>query len=279
MQKQIANPSIPAWTAFVIGLGLIAFFGSLDYITGAELAFSIFYLIPISLVTWQAGYRHGLAMVLLASATWLISDILTHDEYSNALIPYWNASVRFGFFMIVCYMLNSLRQAMEREKETARTDSLTGACNSRAFMEFAEQELERSRRDRKPLTLAYLDCDNFKTVNDTLGHNMGNTLLIEVAQIMKSCVRPYDIVARLGGDEFAVLFPGLDAKECRAPLERLLSELNASMQFNKWPVSFSIGAVTFSHPPSSVNDMIKAADALMYEVKNGGKNGVLHQTV
>ncbi len=279
MDKFIENPSQSPLLTLLAGIVVIAFLGMTDYITGPELAFSIFYLIPISFVTWKAGYKNGLVTVVMGTITWLVSDIYSNPHYSNPLIPYWNSMVRFGFFLITAYMLSAMRRSMEREKETARTDSLTGACNPRAFMEFAEQELERSRRGRKPLTLVYLDCDNFKTVNDTLGHNTGNNLLIEVVQTMKSCVRPYDIVARLGGDEFAVLFPGLDAKECRAPIDRLQSELNASMQFNKWPVSFSIGAVTFSHPPSSVNDMIKAADALMYEVKNGGKNGVLHQTV
>jgi diguanylate cyclase (GGDEF)-like protein len=100
-----------------------------------------------------------------------------------------------------------LRSAMEREKEAARTDSLTGAMNSRAFGELATAELHRARRYERPFTIAYVDIDDFKAVNDRFGHSSGDTLLRLVAETMKHNSRAVDVIARVGGDEFVILFP------------------------------------------------------------------------
>jgi diguanylate cyclase (GGDEF)-like protein len=278
MDKQLTKASYNPVMVTVFGILLVGILGLTDYFTGAELSFSIFYLIPIVLTTWYSGRYSGLVISFFAGATWLYSDLLTHSVYSSVFIPYWNASVRLGFFIITSTMLTSLRKSLKREQEIARTDSLTGAYNSRAFMERAEAELERAHRNNEPFTLAYMDCDNFKTVNDSLGHNVGDTLLCVLVETIKSTVRTYDTVARLGGDEFAILFPEMDAAHGRSALDRINKELLSTMQIYKWPVTFSIGAVTFSSQPASVNEMIKSADSLMYKVKDNGKNNILHQT-
>jgi len=92
-------------------------------------------------------------------------------------VPIWNALTRFLFFMLVAICLIALRNAYEHEKALARSDFLTGAANSRAFFEVADMELVRARRYARPFSVAYIDVDNFKTVNDTLGHLAGDDLL------------------------------------------------------------------------------------------------------
>jgi diguanylate cyclase (GGDEF)-like protein len=130
-----------------------------------------------------------------------------------------------------------------------------------------------------PFSLAYIDLDDFKWVNDTPGHGTGDNVLRLVVESLEQSTRATDVVARLGGDEFAVLFPetGADAGSEAALHIRLV--LLDSMRKNDWPVTFSIGMVTYNEPPASVDEMIKAADTLMYSVKETTKNAVRSSVV
>lgn len=98
------------------------------------------------------------------------------------------------------------------DETAADTDYLTGALNPRGFYERVQQEIGRSARTHKPFAVAYIDLDNFKVVNDTLGHSVGDELLITVVSILDNHLRKIDVVARLGGDEFAILFLRRTAK-------------------------------------------------------------------
>jgi diguanylate cyclase (GGDEF)-like protein len=135
------------------------------------------------------------------------------------------------------------------------------------------------RRYRHPFSVAYLDFDNFKFINDTLGHSVGDDLIRVVVETLNHELRKTDQAARLGGDEFAILMPETDGKIAPQVMERMCSKLLDSMKGNNWPVTFSIGLATFNKPPNSVDDMIKAADSLMYEAKNNGKNRVKSSTI
>jgi len=167
-----------------------------------------------------------------------------------------------------------VNQVLEREKELARTDVLTGLANRRAFYEALQAERARAARYRRPITLACVDLDNFKKVNDTLGHAVGDELLARVADVLRKTLRLSDTVGRLGGDEFALLLPETDAPSAEALLEKLRSILRRSMEAKNWPVTFSIGAATFLETPPSMEHMIRTADELMYAVKKSGKNRI-----
>jgi diguanylate cyclase (GGDEF)-like protein len=120
--------------------------------------------------------------------------------------------------------------------------------------------------------LAYIDLDNFKTVNDTYGHLIGDSLLRLVADTIRNNIRTTDVLARLGGDEFVVLLPETDFEQSEIVINKVQTQLLDEMKKNNWPVTFSIGAVTFLTPPESVDEMIKKADNLMYSAKKNGKN-------
>jgi diguanylate cyclase (GGDEF)-like protein/PAS domain S-box-containing protein len=167
-----------------------------------------------------------------------------------------------------------LKEALERERDNARNDFLTRIPNRRAFYEIAATEAQRSRRYDRPLTLVYVDLDNFKAVNDSLGHEAGDELLVAVAATIQSAVRGSDTVARLGGDEFAVLLPETDQQSGEVVTRKLQHVLLSSMQEHNWPVTFSIGLISYRVPPESVSEMIRKADEAMYSVKLKGKNSV-----
>jgi diguanylate cyclase (GGDEF)-like protein len=200
---------------------------------------------------------------------------VTGQTYSLPLVQYWNMLVRAGFFFIVAYTLTKLKAALLHERELARTDWLTGLPNSRSFLESAEHEAARARRARQPLTMAYIDLDGFKAVNDTLGHAAGDALLRHIAHALVSGLRNIDLVARLGGDEFAVLLPDTSQTAARHALERLHALMQEAATRGGWPVRVSVGAVTLLPPPPTVDDMLRHADAAMYSAKRDG-GGRIH---
>lgn len=167
-----------------------------------------------------------------------------------------------------------LQEALEKEKELARLDSLTGLANRRAFYEVLEMEQKRARRYELPLTVAYLDVDNFKKINDSSGHALGDSVLAAVAQTIKNNIRSTDTVARLGGDEFAVLLPETEAAAAETALRKVQDKLRAQMRERGWTISFSIGVASFLCPPDSLDDIIRTADEVMYAVKTSGKNNL-----
>jgi diguanylate cyclase (GGDEF)-like protein len=256
---------------------LLALIGFLDYLTGPEVASSLFYLLPVSVVSWYVGRRAGIVFSVLGAAIWLTADVAAGSMYSSGLIYSWNALVRLGFFLVVALLLAALRRQLEHEKEMARTDELTGSLNSRSFYELLSMEIERSRRNRQPFTAAYIDLDRFKEVNDRLGHLSGDQVLRSVVGCIRGLLRRTDVVARLGGDEFVVLLPETGEHGARDAMGRIHSTLKDDMRDRGWPVTFSIGVVTFASPPPSADEVVRLADDLMYAVKREGRDAIKHQ--
>ncbi len=264
------------YAILVSGFALIGVIGAVDFASGYEFAFSVFYVLPIALVTWRTSRRFGLAAAITSAIVWLGADLGSGHLYSHPLIPVWNSLIRLTFFIIIMLLLSALKAALRREEALARVDYLTGAVNSRSFYALAEVEIERLRRYRHPLTLAYIDLDNFKTVNDQLGHTTGDQALRRVADTVRQNVRRTDVAARLGGDEFVVLLPETDLAAAQAVLPKLHSALVSAMQQANWPITFSVGVLTCTTAPPTTDALVKAADDLMYTVKHKGKHAVTY---
>jgi diguanylate cyclase (GGDEF)-like protein len=264
---------------FVMTVGsiLILALGFVDFWVGPEISFSLFYLIPLFLITWYAGRWPGFVAALLGAGTWLVADILAGETYRHPMVALWNVITRVTFFMSISLLLAALKQRLEQEEEHARTDMVTQVANVRSFTERLSVELERARRYKRPLTMVYMDADNFKEVNDRFGHATGDTLLLWMARTMMQNVRVTDVVARLGGDEFAILLPETNSDEAKIVVSKLRHLLISTMVEKGWPVTFSIGVVTFVEVPATAKEVIRSADDLMYVVKRSGKNAVRYQ--
>ena len=167
-----------------------------------------------------------------------------------------------------------LRAALEAEKELARTDPLTSVANRRAFFEMTEAERNHAERFSHPITVAYIDVDHLKQVNDSLGHDVGDAVLKTTADTIRAHIRSTDAVARLGGDEFALLLPGADVTASEQALRKMQETLLTEMRGHRWPVTFSIGAAVFLPPFESCRRMLSIADAVMYSVKTSGRNAL-----
>jgi diguanylate cyclase (GGDEF)-like protein len=263
-------------TVIFISLMLLAMLGWIDYLTG-DYSMIVFYLIPVSLVAWFVTWHSGLFFCLLALMTRFIADEVSSSfSLNNAKLHYWNLFIEFVFLLIMSLLFSALRKNLDSEKTRASTDSLTGALNRRAFFDIAEYELNRSQRYKHATTIAYIDLDNFKGINDRLGHTIGDNLLVTVTKTITSNIRSSDILSRFGGDEFVILLPETKTEAAAAFLGKIQNQLNQAMAAKNWPVSFSIGAITYLNAPPGVEEVIKKADMLMYEVKRSGKNGLLH---
>ena len=214
---------------------------------------------------------------ITCTITWAVADKLFTRNFVYAVIPYWNFAVYLGFLILTTYVLQRLKTSLEQERLVARSDFLTGAVSRRHFLELAASEINRARRYNHPFTAVYIDVDNFKAVNDTFGHDVGDELLINAVNTIREQIRTSDIIARLGGDEFMIFFPETGAEMAMAAIDKVRKVLLLTMGKNDWPVTFSFGMVTFATPPWSVDHMIKLTDDLMYEGKKAGKNTVRHE--
>lgn len=270
--------SLPRVFVVVSTMGLVAFIGWLDFMTGSDISFAVFYVIPVTLVSWYVNLPWAIVMSCISATVWFGVNLrLEPSAPPSTGIFLWNALVRLGFFLIITQILCSLRRALEREHALARTDILTGTLNSRAFHEMAELERQRALRYRLPLTMLYIDADNFKEVNDQWGYQTGDKVLQRIAETLKHSLRGTDVTARLGGDEFAVLLPEASPEAAQMTARKLRVRLLETMGQNNWPITFSIGALTFIQPPDTVDAMIAEADMLMYAVKRDGKNALKYE--
>jgi len=256
------------------GIASIGLLGIIDMLTGNEITFSLFYIAPIVLVTWAVNQNAGLLMSLLGALTLLGAEIASGQTYSSPGIYVANTLIRAGFYIIVTYLVAELHKARQEEQLAARTDFVSGAANARYFHELLQMEINRIHRYPHPVTVVYIDIDNFKLVNDLFGHKIGDEVLRSIAAELKAQLRRTDVVARVGGDEFALLLPSTHQAEAKVVISKVQTNLTETLNQRNWPVTLSMGAVTCVSPPHSPEQLLNMADELMYQVKNSTKNDV-----
>ncbi|MEO5378350.1 MAG: PAS domain S-box protein [Magnetococcus sp. DMHC-6] len=183
-----------------------------------------------------------------------------------------------AFLTTVATTLASLiegRRIEERVLHLAHHDSLTGLPNRTTFEDRLILELARCRRNKQPLTVMFLDLDRFKKVNDTYGHEIGDLLLVEVAQRIRSCLREMDTVARLGGDEFTIILSSVSRKEDAGGVAKKIIHLLTTpfiLQEKLIEIGVSIGISRYPKNGDTMETLIQRADQAMYAVKRSGRN-------
>jgi diguanylate cyclase (GGDEF)-like protein len=249
-----------------------------DILTDAELTVAPFYVLPIAIVAWSSSRPWAYVFAVTSGVVCSVLEHLQGFPYSHQGYFYWAAAARLAFFVLTAWLMTELRRAYVRVAELALFDPLTQLYNRRAFQHLAHRELVRARRASRPVSLIFIDLDNFKHINDTYGHAGGDDVLARVADDLRT-FRASDIPARHGGDEFVVLLPEAGAVAARAVAERLRADLLSSMAAHGYPVTFSVGVVTSDPAPYSVDSLIRRADELSYEVKRSTKDGIRHETM
>lgn len=256
------------FTIVVACLLLVGLLGIMDYATGHELTIFFVYLLPVLIVTWYAGKIWGIVLTILSAFTWTYANELAGHVIRGVATHYWNTGIRLLMFFLVVYLLAGLRSSLQHEQELSRTDFLTGVLNTREFIRSAKLEIQRSLRYHHPLTIVYIDLNNFKRVNDTYGHHTGDQVLREVAQAMQSNLRSSDLVGRLGGDEFAILFVEADGQAASQAIEKIRNVLLQGVGQMQYPISISAGMVSYQTPTDTIEEMLTKADQQMYQEKS-----------
>ena len=262
----------PNTSPIVLGVVLVTGIATLDWATGPDVSVSLLYVLAVMAVTWIGTRRHGYLVAALAAVDSLAAHAIHGAE---PLVPrpsdIWNAATTFSVLVLTASLLGALRRALLEQRRLAAVDQLTGALNRRSFSIAAERERLRSAREGRPLTVAYVDLDGFKRINDRLGHREGDRMLRKFSTAVGSSIRGSDLFARIGGDEFAILLPATDAEQAISVLERIRATVAHNVDRDP-TLTVSIGIATYRFPPGDVDTMIADADSLMYRAKRAGGN-------
>jgi diguanylate cyclase (GGDEF)-like protein len=268
---KIFNSKIFIGVVSLLGIAIVGFF---DFITGIEIRVYPLYFLPLVLAASSFGQRGAVSASIAATSIWFVSNFYGGHTYSLWYIWPINIFTQGIAFFIVSILVSSLKSSIAREQALSRKDTLTNLLNRRAFYEEVGRALALCHRKMRPATVAFMDLDNFKRINDVGGHQKGDELLMTVAETLLTQLRSSDIVARLGGDEFAIFLPEVDKEKAELILKKISKELQKIVHYSEFCVTASIGAVAFEEAPAHLGEMLKEADALMYSVKDSGKNGV-----
>jgi diguanylate cyclase (GGDEF)-like protein len=267
------------WVLCLGGALLMILLAWADALLGHDIALDDLYFLPVVLAAWRRAAGLSLFLAIFGSVAYFVGEFHTGYAQVHLMQAFWDMGMLTGALVVVSVLLSHLRKSLDREQKLARTDILTGLANRRTFYERVALEIERMRRAPRPLSLAYMDVDDFKEVNDRHGHAAGDEVLRAVADVLRRGLRQMDLAGRIGGDEFVVLLPETGPEGAITCLTDLQRGLEAAMAERKWPVRCSIGAVTFLRPPVSEDDLVRRADALMYGVKHSGKGQLRHAVV
>ena len=266
----------PAWMIGCIAFALIAILASIDHLTGYELSFSVFFLIPISLAAWYGHRTLGYVVSVGAAAAWMVVEGISPQPYSEEWILYWNSTMRLVVFVVVAYLIARLRMTLAYQQRLARTDKLTGLLNRAGFVDRAGLVVSAAMRYGNGIAIAYIDLDGFKAINDTMGHSQGDAVLKFIGGILDRSSRKSDIVARIGGDEFAVLLPNTNLPGAQFYFDNLHSLIEDEIRKYGWPqLGVSIGAAVFESGSPDLDEALQFADNLMYRAKRDGVSSVI----
>ena len=265
---------------------MLATVGLLDYVTGPWLSFALLYVTPVLAAAWWLGRTPAILASIVAGLAWFQAEAWGHRGEPDRVLL-WNSLSRLVMLVVMAGMVVRIREDRQRLKDVnskladllsgaeklARTDPLTGLPNRRAFLERLADELTRAKRTAGPVCIAYLDVDNFKTLNDREGHPEGDEFLRRIAMAIKDTVRATDVAARLGGDEFAVLFADAKRIAVEALAQRLLARVRAlGDRYPGLDLGASVGMAWFAEPPAAPEVLLQRADAAMYRAKEAGKH-------
>lgn len=267
-----ARPAVRYGT--VVGLTAGVIWG--DVATPAYLLMTGYYLIPIAVSAWYCRFWMTVLVTLVSASVnlYMVAGTLpANATVSERLFVYPSFAIIMLAFGLLMLELKLIVQKLHLE---STSDPLTGLKNRRGFLMTAEYELARADRSRETLSVALVDLDNFKQVNDTQGHKVGDALLVAVSRNMTTTLREIDLIGRLGGDEFAILLPNTDLATAEQILSRLRLGLRPLLSSFSSAASASIGVVSLAHGHGrTVEEILHRADEAMYAAKHGGKDRVI----
>lgn len=263
----------------VAGFAAIAAVGWVDYLTGRGIALSLFYFASVVACAWWGGRKEGVAVALAATAALVGAESAVPSDDASIAMTVWDGITHAVVFTFAAVTVSMLRRDRRRLAEMlalaesrARSDALTGLANGRAFIDRVRSEIPRLRRSASPLTLVYLDIDNFEAVNEKFGRAAGDALLKRIGDILSVGTRAGDLPARLGGDEFAVALWDVEQEDAEMICRRLVERIGElEREYPSTGIGASAGLVHLASPPNDVDRILRIAEQAMSAAKREGK--------
>jgi diguanylate cyclase (GGDEF)-like protein len=267
-------------------LGMVFDYGMVSYFMYVMEDNGILFFPVYLWVTIGNGLRYGTRYLYTAMVMSIVSFAVV---LSNS--AYWREQWGFStgllvglialpiYFSILLKQLSrqhdELKKLYEQTARHATHDSLTNLPNRKHFHDQLAETIASARQDHRTFTVLYLDLDGFKSINDDLGHAIGDQLIEHTARRLELCVRKDDMVARVGGDEFIVLLQDVASPDVSRIAEKIVDSLSIPFLLadKALTITTSIGVATYPHDGADVNALIHSADSAMYEAKRNGKNG------
>jgi diguanylate cyclase (GGDEF)-like protein len=255
-------------------LGLVAAVAIVDYLSGPDYGFALFYLMPVIAAAWLVTRRAAVIVGVVSAVAWVAADVAQRGVEHLAPSA-WNGFTRLVFFVGAALLVSYWRrtraelerlasQAIDEREEARRravTDPLTGLYNRNHLDDEAARIHTRARRAGLTYSVIVLDVDELKVLNDTSGHHAGDRALKRIADLIRAGVRRWDVAIRAGGDEFVILLPEAGSGEAADIAARLVAG-------RKSGPSFSVGVATWERH-GSFEQVLALADRRMYEAKVG----------
>ena len=225
---------------------------------------------------WSCSRNAALGLTLISLLAWGWIDASGAAVWTEALS---GQLVRFAVALGLVAWMSRLRERLTEAYQLARLDSLTGLPNRQALVEALDAELSRTRRFGRPFTVAMLDCDGFKGINDRGGHLAGDEVLRRIGLALRQHTRRYDCVGRLGGDEFLLVLSEVDGENAVLVAERLRAALRHFVERDYPMLTFSLGVVTFRTADLDWDECVQQADDAMYAAKRRGPDQTRFEVV
>lgn len=276
----------------------VSLFNSQDVMIYANATFRSMFAVPVfDSLTWEGlmrnchAQRKGLIIADDDIDAWVSRvqrkrhDALVRTFESDLFDGRWlwvvESTHADGYVMVVATDItelktteHTLRQARDTALVHANTDSLTGLVNRRYVLDWLPKEMEAARRGYRSLCVGVIDLDNFKEVNDTYGHQMGDHVLKHFADKMRCHMRPIDTISRIGGDEFLIILPDTGLEDASCALSRVrqgIAHADVTVELAGVKYSFSAGVAELSHEDTS-ESLLQRADTALYAAKRSGRD-------
>jgi diguanylate cyclase (GGDEF)-like protein len=266
------HPSEPlVLVGSVLGVAIIFL---LDLWTGTNIRLHVLYVFPLALVS---RYCSRITMTVFALALTTVLQVITFSRDALSATSFASdVFVAFAASLLIIFLARKGRSAYLTAINQATSDSLTNLMNRRAFIAEVDSEIARQKRYGGIFSLAIIDLDDFKSLNDSMGHTAGDEALRLTSEILQTSTRESDSIGRIGGDEFAILMPNTPDSDCCYIFNQMCVSIASKMAAAGFAVTASVGVKMFQTPPVSTAEALQQADEIMYRAKKSGKNQALN---
>lgn len=269
--RRLSTPgAVSPPVVFIASIAAMTMLFVLDQITPHDVRLYLLYSFPLAAIALHCERASAIAAGLVLSIVFQLATFFIDAVPSLPLTT--DALVAISSAVLTIALARATRENHLAAVNLATTDWLTGLHNRRSFESIADLEIRRQKRYGGVFSLAVIDLDSFKHLNDSKGHHVGDSALQILADVLRDHTRQTDTIARLGGDEFAILMPSTGEPECSSLCQQLCVTIAGRMTAVGFATTASIGCSAFQRAPESVSHALKEVDKAMYAAKSGGKN-------